>query len=63
MPAPPASPQDTATATAMLVAFAICLCAVYWRLALKVILIATLALAVYGTVVGVDTVTSVLHHR
>jgi hypothetical protein len=65
MPAPPANPQDTATAIALLVAFAVCVCAVYWRTALKVILIAALALAVYGTVVGIDTVTSVLaaHHR
>jgi hypothetical protein len=59
------SQQDTAAAIALLAAFAVCLCAVYWRTALKVILIAALALVVYGTVVGIDTVISVLaaHHH
>jgi hypothetical protein len=65
MPAPPNNPHDTATAIAMIVAFAVCLSVIYWRTAVKVILIAALALAVYGTVVGIDTVTSVLapHHH
>lgn len=65
MPAPPNDPHDTATAIAMIVAFIVCLSAIYWRTAVKVILIAALALTIYGTVVGIDTVTWVLaaHHH
>jgi hypothetical protein len=49
----------------MIVVFVVFLSAIYWRTTVKVILIVALALAVYGTVVGIDTVTSVLaaHHH
>jgi hypothetical protein len=65
MPASPSNPQDTQAAVAFLIIFAACLCAVYWRIALRVILIAAIALAIYGTIVGVDGVSSLVsaHHR
>ena len=44
---------------------AACICVVYWRTALRVILIAVLALAVYGAVVGIHGVSSLMaaHHH
>lgn len=65
MPVPPASPQDTQAVIAVLAAIAAGLCVVYWRTALRVILILLLALAVFGAVVGADGVSSLIaaHHR
>lgn len=65
MPVPTSNPQDTQAVIAVVIAIAACLGAVYWRTALRVILIAAIALAVYGTVVGIDGVTSLIsaHHR
>lgn len=48
---PPANPQDTLTAIAVLVTIGAILCAVYWRTALRVLLVAAIAVAVYGMVV------------
>jgi hypothetical protein len=47
------------------VILAACFCAVYWRTALRVILIAAIALAVYGAIIGIDGLSSLLsaHHR
>jgi hypothetical protein len=61
MPVPPSNPQETQAAVAVLILITACLCAVYWRTALRVILIAVIALAVYGTVVGVDGVSALVH--
>jgi hypothetical protein len=65
MPVPPTSPQDTQAAIAVLAAIATCICVVYWRTTLRVILIAVLALAVYGAVVGIHGVSSLMaaHHH
>lgn len=64
MPAPPDNPQDTAAVIALLITFTVCLCAVYWRTALKVLLIAALAFAVFSAVFCLDVVISALaaHH-
>jgi hypothetical protein len=63
MPVPPSNLQDTQAVIAALIAA--CLCAAYWRIALRVILIAVIALAICGAAVGFDGVTSLLaqHHR
>jgi hypothetical protein len=65
MPVPPASPQDAQAAIAVLAAIAAGLCVAYWRTVLRVILIALLALAVYGAVVGIHGVSSLMaaHHH
>jgi hypothetical protein len=63
MPIPPSNPQDTQAAIAVLIAAF--LCVIYWRTALRVILIVVIALAIYGAVIGIDGVTSLIaqHHR
>jgi hypothetical protein len=65
MPVPPSSPQDSQAAIAIVIAIAACISVAYWRIALRVILIAVIALAVYGTVVGIHGVSSLIaaHHR
>jgi len=65
MPVPPSNPQETQAVVAVLIIVGACICAVYWRTALRVMLIAAIALAVYGSVVGIDAVTSLMaaHHR
>jgi hypothetical protein len=65
MPVPPANPQDTQAASAVFAAIAAGFCVVYWRTALRVIFIAVLALAVYGAVVGIHGVSSLIaaHHH
>ena len=64
MPAPPNNPQDTAAVIALLITVAVCLCVAYWRTALKVLLIAALAFAVFSAVFCLDVVISALatHH-
>jgi hypothetical protein len=64
MPVPPSSPQETQAAVAVVIVVVATVCAVYWRIALRIILIAAIALAAYGTVVGVDGVSSLMtaHH-
>ncbi|MGH3291389.1 MAG: hypothetical protein ACRDP7_06260 [Trebonia sp.] len=65
MPVPPTSPQDTQAAIAVLAVIVAGFCVVYWRTVLRVILIAVLALAVYGAVVGIHGVSSLMaeHHH
>jgi hypothetical protein len=64
MSVPPSNPQDTQAVIAVLLVITACLCVVYWRTALRVIVIGAIALAIYGTVVGVDAMTSLLaSHR
>jgi len=60
MPVPPSNPQDTHAAIAVLVAIVACLCVVYWRAALRLMLVVLIALAFYGAVVGIEGVTSVM---
>jgi hypothetical protein len=62
---PPSNPQDTQAAIAVLTAIAAYLCVAYWRTALRVILVILIALAIYGAVVGIEGVTSLMasHHR
>jgi hypothetical protein len=62
MSVPPSNPQDTQAVIAILILVGAGLCAVYWRTALRVIVIGAIALVVYGTITGVDTVSSLLHH-
>lgn len=65
MPVPPSNPQDTQAAIAVLVAIATGFCVIYWRTALRVMLIVVLALAVYGAGVGIHGVSSLMaaHHH
>jgi hypothetical protein len=65
MPIPPASPQDTQAAIAVLAAIAAGFCVAYWRTALRLILVAVLALALYGAFVGIHGVSSLMaaHHH
>jgi hypothetical protein len=65
MPVPPTNAHDTQAVVAVMIIIAACICAVYWRTALRVMLILTIALAVYGSVVGIDAVTALIsaHHR
>ena len=65
MPVPPTNPQDAQAAIVVLAAITASLCVAYWRTALRVILIALLALAVYGAVVGIHSVSSLMaaHHH
>lgn len=60
MSVPPTSPQDTQAAIAVLLLIGAACCVVYWRTALRIILILVIALAVYGTVIGVGDVRSLL---
>ena len=60
MPVPPSNPQDTQAAIAVLIAIIACLCVAYWRTALRMILIVVIALAVYGAIVGIDGLTSLM---
>jgi hypothetical protein len=65
MPIPPTNPQDTQAAIAVLTVIAAGCCVVYWRTALRVILFVVLALAVYGALVGIEGVSSLMavHHH
>jgi hypothetical protein len=65
MPVPPASPQDAHAAVVVLIIIVACILVRFWRTALLVILVAAIALVVYGTVVGIDGVSSLVtaHHR
>jgi hypothetical protein len=57
MPVPSNHPQDT-QAILVVITFLACLCVVYWRTALRVIVVALVALAIYGTITGLHG----LHH-
>jgi hypothetical protein len=66
MPVPPANSQDTQAAVAVLAIIAAGFFVVYWRTALRVMLVVVLALVVYGAVVGIHGVSSLMtahHHR
>ena len=65
MPVPPASPQDTQAAITVLAVIAAGFCVLYWRTALRVILVLVIALAVYGAIVGIHGVSSLMaaHHH
>ena len=64
MPVPPASSQDTQAAIAVVTAIVVGCGVIYWRTALRVILIVVLIFAVYGAVVGLHGVSSLMaaHH-
>jgi hypothetical protein len=57
MPVPPNQPQDTQTVWVVII-FLACLCVVYWRTALRVIVVALVVLAIYGAITGLHG----LHH-
>lgn len=65
MPVPPTNSQDSQAAIAVLAVIAAGFCVAYWRIALRVILVAVLAFAVYGAVVGIHGVASLMaaHHH
>lgn len=65
MSVPPSNPQDTQAAIAVLIAIATGCSVIYWRTALRVILIVVLIFAVYGAVIGIHGVTSLMatHHQ
>jgi hypothetical protein len=51
MSAPPTDPHGTVAAVAVLVTIGATLCVTYWRMVLRVLLIAAIAVAVSGVVV------------
>lgn len=57
MPVTSNQPQDTQTILVVII-FLACLCVVYWRTALRVIVVALVALAIYGAIAGLHG----LHH-
>lgn len=64
-PLPPSNPQDSHAAIVFLIVLAACLCVRYWTIALRVLLIAAIALAVYGAIAGVqglESLTTPSHH-
>jgi len=65
MPVPPTNPQDTQAVIVVLVAIAAGFCVVHWRIALRAIIILVLAFAIYGAVVGIHGVSSLVtaHHH
>lgn len=65
MPIPPANPQDTQAAIAVVTAVVIGWCVIYWRTALKVAVIVILILVVYGVAVGFHGASALLatHHH
>jgi len=65
MPLSPSNPQHIQAVITVLIAIAAWLCVAYWRIALRVILVALIGLAIYGAVAGVEGVTSLMatHHR
>jgi hypothetical protein len=65
MPVPPSNPPNPQAAIAIVIAVAAFISVVYWRIAIRVILVAVIALAVYGAVIGLHGMSSLLsaHHR
>jgi len=65
MPVPPTNPQDTQAVIVVFVAIAAGFCVVHWRIALRAIIILVLAFAIYGAVVGIHGVSSLVtaHHH
>lgn len=57
MPVPSNQPQGTQM-TLVVITFLACLCVVYWRTALWVIVVALVAPAIYGAITGLHG----LHH-
>ena len=62
MPVPPSNPQDTHIVISFLIVLAACLCVRYWSTALRVLIVAAVALAVYGAIVGFEGLKSVIAH-
>jgi hypothetical protein len=64
MPAPPSQPHDTLTAIAVLAVTAACLCTIYWRVAVRVIVAVAAALALTGAGVVIYGLISLMasHH-
>ena len=65
MPVSPTSPQGTQVVLVVLLAIIAWLCVAYWRNTLRIILAVLIAFAIYGAVVGIEGVTSLMasHHR
>lgn len=65
MPVPPSNPQASQAVIAVLIAIAAWLCVAYWRNTLRMILAVLIALAIFGALVGIEGVTSLMasHHR
>jgi hypothetical protein len=57
MPIPSNQPQDTQTISVVVI-FLACLCVAYWRTVLRVIVVALVAFAIYGAIMGLYG----LHH-
>jgi hypothetical protein len=56
----PSSNPSNQAAIAVTVFIAVSVCAAYWRTALRVVLIAAVAIAVYGTIVGIQYVSALV---
>jgi hypothetical protein len=65
MPVPPSNPQGTQAVLVVLIGIAAWLCVAYWRNTLRIIFAVLIALAIYGAVVGIEGMTSLMatHHR
>jgi hypothetical protein len=65
MPVSTSNPQDTQAAIAFLLILAACASIIYWRLALRVVLVGGIALAIYGAVHGFDAASHLVtaHHK
>jgi hypothetical protein len=64
MSVPPSHAHDTLTVIAVIIGIVACLSVAYWRTVLRVILVAAIALAVYGAVAVIyGLVTLVSAHR
>jgi hypothetical protein len=56
----PSSPHDTQAALAVLAFIGSWACVSYWRTVLRLLIIALIALAVFGTVVAIEVVRSLM---
>jgi hypothetical protein len=63
-PMPTGNPHDAQAAIAVLIAISTCFCVTYWRTVVRVLIIAAIALAVFGTVIAIEGVRSLMEpHR
>jgi hypothetical protein len=65
MPVPPSNPHDTQTVLTVLIVIAAWFSVVYWRTAVRLILIVMIALTVYGAIAGIEGMRSLTtpHHQ
>jgi hypothetical protein len=62
MPVPTSSPHDTLTVIAVLVVIFAWICVIYWRVALQVLIVAFVAVALFGAVMSIEGAIFLVHH-